>query len=81
MYHRFAVSSRIFAAVDDRIFWKLRRWCRRRHRKKSWKWIRKKYFQRAGDRDWVFTGVIRDNRQGLADPADESGRRQGTSME
>jgi RNA-directed DNA polymerase len=61
MYHRFAVSKRIFAAVDDRIFGKLRRWCRRRHRKKSWKWIRKKYFQRAGDRNWVFTGVIRDN--------------------
>ena len=62
MYHRFAVSKRIFAVVDDRIFGKLRRWCRRRHRKKSWKWIRKKYFQRAGDRDWVFTGVIRDNK-------------------
>src|SRR6202453_3876143 len=52
MYHRFAVSKRIFAVVDDRIFGKLRRWCRRRHRKKSWKWIRKQYFQRAGDRDW-----------------------------
>jgi RNA-directed DNA polymerase len=61
MYHRFAVSKRIFAAVDDRIFWKLRRWCRKRHRKKSWGWIRKKYFQRAGNRDWVFTGVILDN--------------------
>jgi RNA-directed DNA polymerase len=61
MYHRFAVSSRIFAAVDDRIFWKLRRWCRKRHGQKSWGWIRKKYFQRAGDRDWVFTGVIRDS--------------------
>ena len=62
MYHRFAVSKRIFAVVDDRIFGKLRRWCRRRHRKKSWKWIRKQYFQRAGDRDWVFTGVIFDNK-------------------
>jgi RNA-directed DNA polymerase len=61
MYHRFAVSKRIFAVVDDRIFGKLRRWCRRRHRKKSWQWIRKKYFQRAGDRDWVFTGVIFDS--------------------
>jgi len=62
MYHRFAVSKRIFAAVDNRIFWKLRRWCRKRHRKKSWGWIRKKYFQRAGDRDWVFTGLIRDSK-------------------
>ena len=60
MYHRFAVSRRTFAAVDHRIYWKLRRWCRRRHRSKSWKWIRKKYFQRAGDRDGIFTGVIVD---------------------
>jgi RNA-directed DNA polymerase len=61
MYHRFAVSKRIFAAVDDRIFWKLRRWCRNRHSQKSWKWIRKKYFQRQGENNWVFTGVIRDS--------------------
>jgi RNA-directed DNA polymerase len=60
MYHRFVVSKRIFASVDNRIFWKLRRWCRKRHRQKSWGWIRKKYFQREGDRDWVFTGVLRD---------------------
>jgi RNA-directed DNA polymerase len=62
MYHRFAVSKRTFAAVDNQIFWKLRRWCRKRHRNKSWGWIRKKYFQRAGDRDWVFTGVTRDGK-------------------
>jgi RNA-directed DNA polymerase len=60
MYHRFAVSGRTFAAVDDRIFWKLRRWCRKRHRGKSWGWIKRRYFQRAGDRAWGFTGVIRD---------------------
>src|SRR5262245_58566428 len=62
MYHRYAVSKRIFQAVDNRIFWKLRRWCRQRHRKKSWKWIRQKYFQRVDRRDWVFTGVIRDSK-------------------
>jgi RNA-directed DNA polymerase len=60
MYHRLAASSRTFRAVDDRIFWKLRRWCRERHRNKGWEWIRRKYFQRAGDRDWAFTGMIRD---------------------
>jgi RNA-directed DNA polymerase len=67
MYHRFAVSGRTFATVDNRIYWKLRRWCRKRHRNKSWKWIKKKYFQRAGNRDGVFTGVIRD-RKGKAWP-------------
>ena len=56
MYHRYAVSKRIFAAVDSRIFWKLKRWCHRRHRQKSWKWIKKKYFQQVGHRNWVFTG-------------------------
>src|SRR5262249_13546110 len=62
MYHRYAVSKRIFGAVDHRIYWRLRQWCRRRHRSKGWGWIRKKYFQRAGNRDWVLTGVIRDSK-------------------
>ncbi len=61
MYHRYAVSKRIFHAVDDRIFRKLMRWCRRRHPEKNWKWIKRKYFQREGHRDWVFTGTIRDS--------------------
>ncbi|MHB1561202.1 MAG: group II intron reverse transcriptase/maturase [Isosphaeraceae bacterium] len=61
MYHRFVASKRTFQAVDDRIFWKLRRWCRRRHPQKGGKWIRRKYFQREGGRDWVFTGLIRDS--------------------
>jgi RNA-directed DNA polymerase len=61
MYHRFVVSGRTFVAVDNRIFWSLRRWCRKRHRHKSWKWIKKKYFQRGDDGDWVFTGVVRDS--------------------
>ena len=48
MYHRYAVSKRTFAAVDNRIFGKLKRWCHRRHRQKSWKWIKKKYFHQDG---------------------------------
>jgi RNA-directed DNA polymerase len=62
MFHRFAVSKRIFATVDHRIFWKLKRWCHKRHRSKSWGWIKRKYFQREGGREWVFTGVIRDSK-------------------
>jgi RNA-directed DNA polymerase len=62
MYHRYAVSQRIFSAVDHRIFWKLMRWCHQRHPQKSRKWIKTKYFQREGRRGWVFTGVIRDHK-------------------
>src|SRR5262249_48661211 len=61
MYHGYAASKRTFSAVDDRIFWKLMRWCRRRHPNKSRKWIKERYFQREGRRDWVFTGTIRDS--------------------
>jgi RNA-directed DNA polymerase len=62
MYHRYASSKRTFTYVDYRIFQMLRRWCRRRHSKKSWKWIKKKYFQPEGDRHWVFTGLRRDQK-------------------
>jgi RNA-directed DNA polymerase len=61
MYHRHAVSGRTFAVVDHRIFWKLRRWCRKRHHDKSWGWIKKKYFQRTEEGVWVFSGVMRDS--------------------
>jgi RNA-directed DNA polymerase len=58
MYHRYAASQRTFAYVDHRIFQMVWRWCRRRHPKKSGKWIKTTYFQRDGHRHWVFTGTL-----------------------
>ena len=60
MYHRHANSKRTFAYVDHRIFHMLWRWCQRRHGRKSRKWIKDKYFKQFGNRDWVFTGIVRD---------------------
>ena len=40
MYHRYAASKRTFTYVDHRIFRMVWRWCRRRHPKKSRKWIK-----------------------------------------
>ena len=60
MYHRYASSKRTFSYVDHRIFQKVWRWCRRRHPKKSGKWIKEKYFLRDGNRHWVFTGTLLD---------------------
>src|SRR5262249_57902064 len=62
MYHRHACSKRTLSYVDSRIFRLLWRWCRRRHRQKSRKWIKEKYFKRIGDRDWVFMGSLRDGK-------------------
>jgi RNA-directed DNA polymerase len=67
MYHRYAASKRTFSDVDNQIFLMLWRWCRRRHPKKSRKWIKTKYFRQDGHRHWVFTGVLRDH-QGKAWP-------------
>jgi RNA-directed DNA polymerase len=64
MYHRHASSKRTFKRVDNRIFRMLWRWCRRRHRHKSCTWIKEKYFKRFGERDWVFTGTLRDGKGG-----------------
>jgi len=54
-YHRHVVSKKVFEKVDHEIFQALWRWARRRHRKKSGRWIRAKYF----GRNWVFFGMVR----------------------
>src|SRR3954466_6183265 len=58
MYHRYAASKRTFTYVDHRIFQMVWHWCRRRHQKKSWKWIKTKYFPRDGHRHWIFTSML-----------------------
>jgi RNA-directed DNA polymerase len=55
-YHRHVVSKRTFQKVDHDIFKALWRWAKRRHRRKSARWIRNKYF----GRDWVFHGALSD---------------------
>ncbi len=60
MYHRHVASKRTFSRVDHAIFEMFRRWCRRRHQKKSWRWIKKKYFREEGHRHWIFTGTLSD---------------------
>jgi RNA-directed DNA polymerase len=58
MYHRYAASKRTFTHIDHRIFQMVWHWCRRRHQKKSWKWIKTHYFRRDGHRHWVFTSML-----------------------
>jgi len=62
MYHRYAASKRTFMYVDHRIFQMVWRWCRRRHPKKSGKWLKQNYFPHDGQRHWVFTGTLWDQK-------------------
>jgi RNA-directed DNA polymerase len=60
-YHRHVVSTRTFNRVDYDIFSSLWRWARRRHPKKNQRWIKKKYFEQRGTRNWIFTGEMYDD--------------------
>jgi RNA-directed DNA polymerase len=61
-YHRSVVSKRTFTKVDSAIFWALMRWGKRRHARKSVKWIHNKYFQILNGRNHRFCGTERDER-------------------
>jgi RNA-directed DNA polymerase len=62
-YHRHAVSKETFADIDRVIFQRLWRWAKRRHRTKSYKWIKDKYFTTCKGNRWIFYGEI-ENKEG-----------------
>ncbi|NEQ83115.1 MAG: group II intron reverse transcriptase/maturase, partial [Moorea sp. SIO2I5] len=56
-YHSGAVSKEIFSELDEYVYWKMQRWGRRKHPKKSREWISKKYFGKkcpGRDDKWIF---------------------------
>src|SRR5471032_1240779 len=53
-YHSHVVVKEAFARVDNQIWSMLWRWARRRHPNKSARWVKEKYFQTQGLRNWVF---------------------------
>ena len=59
MYHRHAVSAKVFQSVDHAIFQALWRWAKRRHPHKGVQWVKARYFHTVGDRNWVFSGKAR----------------------
>jgi RNA-directed DNA polymerase len=59
MYHRHAVSAKVFQSVDHAIFQTLWRWAKRRHPTKGVRWVTARYFHPIDDRNWVFSGTAR----------------------
>jgi hypothetical protein len=56
MHHRHVVSKRTFTHVD-RVLWQiLWQWAKPRHPNKGLRWIKRKYFERVGTRNWIFHG-------------------------
>lgn len=56
-YYRNAVSSDVFAKLDQYLFWILYKWARHRHQKKSRRWSVSRYFGRfnpSRNNHWIF---------------------------
>ena len=52
---RYVVSSKVFSTVDYEIYKCLWQWAKRRHKKKSRKWIARKYWHDIDARQWTFS--------------------------
>lgn len=65
-YHSPVVAKQAFSRLEWLLHWRLMRWAKRRHPKKNADWIRRKYWQTIGDRNWVFAAptVAEDGKKG-----------------
>jgi RNA-directed DNA polymerase len=57
-FYRHAASKKTFRYVDSEIYKTLWRWAARRHPNKTNRWIKSKYFNTVGLRNWVFSGKV-----------------------
>ena len=62
-YHRYVVSKKTFSNVDSAIWKTIWDWARRRHPKKSKKWVRAKYFTTVDQNTWTFFGELKDGKK------------------
>ena len=58
-YHQNQVAKDTFHKVDHLIWEQLWKWACRRHRNKSRKWVKRRYFIREGARDWIFSTTVK----------------------
>jgi len=54
-YYSTVVSAEAFKKVDHLVFKRLVRWAKRRHKNKSWNWVKNKYWHTLGNDNWGFT--------------------------
>jgi len=59
-YHKHKVSKATFNKIDNQIFLKLWKWAKRRHPNKSSMWIKKKYFKKTENSNWMFQETIEE---------------------
>lgn len=53
-YYRTVQATRSFAKCDNQLWAQLWRWSVRRHPNKGRKWVKRKYWQKDGNKNWAF---------------------------
>jgi RNA-directed DNA polymerase len=53
--------TKIFYRMDYLLYWKLRRWAKKRHPKKNEYWISEKYWKKLGIKNWAFATRSENN--------------------
>jgi RNA-directed DNA polymerase len=61
-HFRHVCSKQIFVDIDNALWEAIWRWAKRRHPKKTRKWVAKKYFRSVGSRNWQFFGKAPDGK-------------------
>ncbi len=65
-YHSPVVAKEAFSHMESLLFWRLRRWAKRRHPKKNDEWIRRKYWRPIEERNGVFAAEVNTKAGGKA---------------
>lgn len=60
-FYRFIAQKQIFYSLDQLFLKWLWRWACRRHKNKSKKWIKTKYFYKLNQNNWVFATIVLKN--------------------
>ncbi len=60
-YFSIGCPAKVFYRMDYLIYWKLRRWAKRKHPNKGGYWISNRYWQKLGERNWVFATRSENN--------------------
>ena len=58
-YFSHVVSKEIFNKIDSEVWLKTWKWACRRHNSKGLKWVKAKYFEKDGNRNWVFMTEVK----------------------
>lgn len=61
-YYQGVVSKETFSYISYRVWKYLWSWCKRRHLKRRYKWVKDKYFRRINGVDWIFCCMTEDRR-------------------